>query len=479
MSTATKADVKIALGRITQVLGAVVDVEFPAGSLPAVYTALKVSNPFISNEPGNLTLEVAQHLGDNAVRTIAMDTTDGLVRGTEVINTGNEITVPVGVGTLGRVLNLLGDPIDNAGPVKHDKRDPIHRPAPSFDQQDTKDSMLVTGIKVIDLLAPYKKGGKIGLFGGAGVGKTVLIQELIRNIATEHGGYSVFAGVGERTREGTALYREMKESGVIEKTSMVFGQMNEPPGARARVALSALTIAEHFRDEMRQDVLLFVDNIFRFTQAGSEVSALLGRIPSAVGYQPTLGTDMGELQERITSTKNGSITSIQAVYVPADDYSDPAPATTFAHLDATTELSRPIAELGIYPAVDPLASSSTILTPEVVGDEHYAVAKGVKELLQRYKELQDIIAILGMDELSEEDRTTVQRARKIQRFLSQPFHVAEQFTGIHGAYVEIADTVRSFKEVLEGKHDDLPEQAFYMVGKIEEVVEKAKKLRAS
>ncbi len=479
MSTATKADVKIAPGRITQVLGAVVDVEFPAGSLPAVYTALKVSNPFISNEPGNLTLEVAQHLGDNAVRTIAMDTTDGLVRGTEVINTGNEITVPVGVGTLGRVLNLLGDPIDNAGPVKHDKRDPIHRPAPSFDQQDTKDSMLVTGIKVIDLLAPYKKGGKIGLFGGAGVGKTVLIQELIRNIATEHGGYSVFAGVGERTREGTALYREMKESGVIEKTSMVFGQMNEPPGARARVALSALTIAEHFRDEMRQDVLLFVDNIFRFTQAGSEVSALLGRIPSAVGYQPTLGTDMGELQERITSTKNGSITSIQAVYVPADDYSDPAPATTFAHLDATTELSRPIAELGIYPAVDPLASSSTILTPEVVGDEHYAVAKGVKELLQRYKELQDIIAILGMDELSEEDRTTVQRARKIQRFLSQPFHVAEQFTGIHGAYVEIADTVRSFKEVLEGKHDDLPEQAFYMVGKIEEVVEKAKKLRAS
>ena len=479
MSTATKADVKIAPGRITQVLGAVVDVEFPAGSLPAVYTALKVSNPFISNEPGNLTLEVAQHLGDNAVRTIAMDTTDGLVRGTEVINTGNEITVPVGVGTLGRVLNLLGDPIDNAGPVKHDKRDPIHRPAPSFDQQDTKDSMLVTGIKVIDLLAPYKKGGKIGLFGGAGVGKTVLIQELIRNIATEHGGYSVFAGVGERTREGTALYREMKESGVIEKTSMVFGQMNEPPGARARVALSALTIAEHFRDEMRQDVLLFVDNIFRFTQAGSEVSALLGRIPSAVGYQPTLGTDMGELQERITSTKNGSITSIQAVYVPADDYSDPAPATTFAHLDATTELSRPIAELGIYPAVDPLASSSTILTPEVVGDEHYAVAKGVKELLQRYKELQDIIAILGMDELSEEDRTTVPRARKIQRFLSQPFHVAEQFTGIHGAYVEIADTVRSFKEVLEGKHDDLPEQAFYMVGKIEEVVEKAKKLRAS
>jgi F-type H+-transporting ATPase subunit beta len=421
---------------------------------------------------------VAQHLGDNAVRTIAMDITDGLVRGTEVLNTGHEITVPVGVGTLGRVLNLLGAPIDNAGPVKADKHDPIHRPAPAFDQQDTKDTILVTGIKVIDLLAPYKKGGKIGLFGGAGVGKTVLIQELIRNIATEHGGYSVFAGVGERTREGTALYREMKESGVIDKTAMVFGQMNEPPGARARVALSALTIAEHFRDEMRQDVLLFVDNIFRFTQAGAEVSALLGRIPSAVGYQPTLSTDMGELQERITSTKNGSITSIQAVYVPADDYTDPAPATTFAHLDATTELSRPIAELGIYPAVDPLASSSSVLTPDVVGEEHYRVARGVKEILQRYKELQDIIAILGMDELSEEDRLTVARARKIQKFLSQPFFVAEQFTGMTGAYVEVADTVRSFKEVLDGKHDDVPEQAFYMVGSIEQALEKAKKLKA-
>jgi F-type H+-transporting ATPase subunit beta len=460
-------------------MGAVVDVEFPSGHLPAIHAALKLNNPFISNDPNNLTLEVAQHLGDNAVRTIAMDTTDGLKRGTEVTNTGREILMPVGVCTLGRVMNLLGEPIDNAGPVKADKAMPIHRPAPSFDQQDTKDTILVTGIKVIDLLAPYKKGGKIGLFGGAGVGKTVLIQELIRNIATEHGGYSVFAGVGERTREGTALFREMKESGVIDKTAMVFGQMNEPPGARARVALSALTIAEHFRDDMRQDVLLFVDNIFRFTQAGAEVSALLGRIPSAVGYQPTLSTDMGELQERITSTKNGSITSIQAVYVPADDYTDPAPATTFAHLDATTELSRPIAELGIYPAVDPLASSSSVLTPDVVGEEHYKVARGVKELLQRYKELQDIIAILGMDELSEEDRQTVSRARKIQRFLSQPFHVAEQFTGMHGSYVEVADTVRSFKEVLEGKHDDIPEQAFYMVGHIDDVLAKAKKLRES
>ncbi len=477
MSTAATADHTTSTGRVAQVTGAVVDVEFPAGRLPPINAALKVSNPFIGPEPHNLTLEVAQHLGDNAVRTIAMDTTDGLKRGTEVVNTGEGILMPVGVGTLGRVLNLLGDPIDNQGPVKAEKRLPIHRPAPEFKEQDTKDTILVTGIKVIDLLAPYKKGGKIGLFGGAGVGKTVLIQELIRNIATEHGGYSVFAGVGERTREGTALFREMKESGVIDKTAMVFGQMNEPPGARARVALSALTIAEYFRDELRQDVLLFVDNIFRFTQAGAEVSALLGRIPSAVGYQPTLSTDMGELQERITSTKNGSITSIQAVYVPADDYTDPAPATTFAHLDATTELSRPIAELGIYPAVDPLASSSSVLTPEVVGSEHYQVARGVKEILQRYKELQDIIAILGMDELSEEDRATVSRARKIQRFLSQPFHVAEQFTGMHGAYVQVADTVRSFKEVLEGKHDDVPEQAFYMVGHIDDVLAKAKKIR--
>ena len=475
MSAATMTN--IANGKITQVMGAVVDVEFPPGALPPIFTALKVSNPFINDKAGNLTLEVAQHLGDNGVRTIAMDTTDGLCRGTEVVNTGNEILMPVGVGTLGRVLNLLGEPIDNAGPVKADKAMPIHRLAPAFDQQDTKDSVLCTGIKVIDLLAPYKKGGKIGLFGGAGVGKTVLIQELIRNIATEHGGYSVFAGVGERTREGTALYREMKESGVIEKTSMVFGQMNEPPGARARVALSALTVAEFFRDEMRQDVLLFIDNIFRFTQAGAEVSALLGRIPSAVGYQPTLSTDMGELQERITSTKNGSITSIQAVYVPADDYSDPAPATTFAHLDATTELSRPIAELGIYPAVDPLSSSSTILSPAVVGEEHYRVATGVKEILQKYKELQDIIRIMGLDELSEEDRTTVNRARKVQRFLSQPFFVAQQFTGMDGKYVQIADTVRSFKEVLEGKHDDVPEQAFYMVGSIDEALAKAKKLK--
>jgi F-type H+-transporting ATPase subunit beta len=477
MSHATMDERTTATGRVSQVMGAVVDVEFPDGNLPPINAALKVTNPFISGEPYNLTLEVAQHLGDNAVRTIAMDTTDGLKRGAPVINTGAGIMMPVGVGTLGRVMNLLGEPIDNQGPIKAEKRLPIHRPAPEFKEQDTKDSILVTGIKVIDLLAPYKKGGKIGLFGGAGVGKTVLIQELIRNVATEHGGYSVFAGVGERTREGTALYREMKESGVIDKTALVYGQMNEPPGARARVALSALTIAEYFRDEMRQDVLLFVDNIFRFTQAGAEVSALLGRIPSAVGYQPTLSTDMGELQERITSTKNGSITSIQAVYVPADDYTDPAPATTFAHLDATTELSRPIAELGIYPAVDPLASSSTILTPEVVGLEHYQVARGVKEILQRYKELQDIIAILGMDELSEEDRAIVSRARKIQRFLSQPFHVAEQFTGMHGTYVQIADTVRSFKEVLEGKHDDIPEQAFYMVGHIDDVLAKAKKIK--
>ena len=463
-------------GRVAQVLGPVVDVEFPENQLPFILTALKVTNPYIDDQEWNLTLEVSQHLGNNLVRTIAMDATDGLVRGAVVKNTGDRITVPVGPGTLGRVMNLLGDPIDAAGPIPCDMRMPIHRSAPLFQDQDTKDSILVTGIKVIDLLAPYKKGGKIGLFGGAGVGKTVLIQELIRNIATEHGGYSVFAGVGERTREGTQLYREMRESGVIKKTSMVFGQMNEPPGARARVALSALTVAEYFRDELRQDVLLFIDNIFRFTQAGSEVSALLGRIPSAVGYQPTLGTDMGALQERITSTKNGSITSIQAVYVPADDYTDPAPATTFAHLDATTELSRAISELGIYPAVDPLASSSSILSPDIVGEEHYQVARGVQEILQRYKELQDIIAILGMDELSEEDRLTVERARKVQKFLSQPFFVAEQFTGMAGAYVQIADTVRSFKEILEGKHDKIPEQAFYMVGRIEDVLEKAQKL---
>ena len=463
-------------GLTSQVLGAVVDVCFPNGVLPPIGTALKTTNKSISDKEGNLTLEVAQHLGDNIVRTIAMDNSDGLIRGQEVISTGQTLMMPVGEGTLGRVMNLLGEPIDEAGPVKATKFMPIHRLAPEVDEQDTSVSVLVTGIKVIDLLAPYRKGGKIGLFGGAGVGKTVLIQELINNIAKEHGGYSVFAGVGERTREGTALFHEMSEAGVINKTSMIYGQMNEPPGARARVALSALTVAEYFRDEMRQDVLLFIDNIFRFTQAGAEVSALLGRIPSAVGYQPTLGTDMGELQERITSTKNGSVTSIQAIYVPADDYTDPAPATTFAHLDATTELSRPIAELGIYPAVDPLTSSSTILSVEIIGEEHYKVARGVQEILQRYKELQDIIAILGMDELSEDDRLTVNRARKIQKFLSQPFHVAEQFTGMKGKYVQLQDTIRSFKEILEGKHDAVPEQAFYMVGNIDDVLAKAKTL---
>ena len=417
---------------MTQVLGAVIDVEFETGKIPPIFQAVKVTNKSISDEEWNLTLEVAQHLGDNVVRTIAMDTTEGLVRGAPVLDTGSGMMMPVGEATLGRVLNLLGEPVDEAGPVNAEKSMPIHREAPPFAEQDTSDSVLVTGIKFVDLLAPYRKGGKIGLFGGAGVGKTVLIQELINNVAKQHGGYSVFAGVGERTREGTALFREMKEAGVDEKTALIYGQMNEPPGARARVALSALTIAEYFRDEMNMDVLLFVDNIFRFTQAGAEVSTLLGRIPSAVGYQPTLGTDMGELQERITSTKNGSITSIQAVYVPADDYTDPAPATTFAHLDATTELSRAISELGIYPAVDPLTSSSTILAPEIVGEEHYNVARQVQEILQKYKELQDIIAILGMDELSEEDRLTVDRARKIQRFLSQPFDVAEQFTGMGG-----------------------------------------------
>jgi len=460
-------------GHVTQVLGAVVDVAFPSGHLPQILTALKTTNTGINDKPWNLTLEVAQHLGDDTIRAIALDATDGLQRGVEVRSTGEALTMPVGQETLGRVMNLLGEAIDGGAPIEAKHRLPIHRPAPSFEDQSTQESVLITGIKVVDLLAPYKKGGKIGLFGGAGVGKTVLIQELIRNIATEHGGYSVFAGVGERTREGTALYREMKESGVINKTAMVFGQMNEPPGARARVALSALTIAEYFRDEMHQDVLLFIDNIFRFTQAGAEVSTLLGRIPSAVGYQPTLGTDMGELQERITSTKEGSITSVQAIYVPADDYTDPAPATTFAHLDATTELSRPISQLGIYPAVDPLTSSSTILTPEILGHSHYEVAQGVKEILQRYKELQDIIAILGMDELSEKDRQIVARARKVQRFLSQPFFVAEQFTGMKGQYVQLEDTIRSFKEVLEGKHDDLPEQAFYMVGHIDHVIEKA------
>lgn len=466
----------LAKGKLSQVLGAVVDVTFPPGQLPYISTALKVTNKSIDDRDWNLTLEVVQHVGENTVRAIAMDTTYGLVRGVDVLNTGEGMMMPVGEGTLGRVMNLLGEPIDQAGPIKAEKYYPILKSAPEFEDQVTSNEILVTGIKVIDLLAPYRKGGKVGLFGGAGVGKTVLIQELINNIAKEHGGYSVFAGVGERTREGTALYREMKEAGVLDKTSLIYGQMNEPPGARVRVALSALSVAEYFRDEMNQDVLLFIDNIFRFTQAGAEVSALLGRIPSAVGYQPTLATDMGELQERITSTKNGSITSIQAVYVPADDYTDPAPATTFAHLDSTTELSRQIAELGIYPAVDPLSSSSTILSPDIVGEEHYKVARGVQEILQRYKELQDIIAILGMDELSDEDRLVVDRARKIQKFLSQPFTVAHQFTGMEGRYVQLADTIKSFKAVLEGEYDYLPEQAFYMVGDINEAVEKAKSL---
>jgi F-type H+-transporting ATPase subunit beta len=457
-------------------MGPVVDVVFKEGELPEIYHALRVSNPGINDTPWNLTLEVALHLGENTVRTIAMDATDGLVRGQEVQNTGGMILMPVGDGTLGRIMNLLGAPIDEVGEIKAAKQMPIHRAAPTFAEQETEAQMLVTGIKVVDLLAPYRRGGKIGLFGGAGVGKTVIIMELINNIATQHGGYSVFAGVGERTREGTQLYGEMKESGVLAKTSLIYGQMNEPPGARARVALSALTVAEYFRDEQHQDVLLFIDNIFRFTQAGSEVSALLGRIPSAVGYQPTLGTEMGELQERITSTTSGSITSIQAVYVPADDYTDPAPAATFAHLDATTELSRSIAELGIYPAVDPLSSSSTILTPKVVGEEHYRVARGVQEILQRYKELQDIVAILGMEELSEDDKRAVERARKVQRFLSQPFFVASQFTGKEGRYVPVEDTVRSFKGILEGEYDHIPEQAFYMVGNIDDVLAKAKTL---
>jgi F-type H+-transporting ATPase subunit beta len=463
-------------GKIVQVTGPVVDVEFSEGDLPPIYSALMASNPFISDKENNLVLEVAQHLGDGLVRTISMDSTEGLVRGTPVLDTGAPIKAPVGEEILGRIINVVGEPVDEAGEVKAKEYWEIHRPAPSFDEQSTKAEMLMTGIKVIDLLAPYAKGGKIGLFGGAGVGKTVLIQELIRNIATEHGGYSVFAGVGERTREGNDLWREMKESGVISKTALVFGQMNEPPGARARVALTGLTIAEYFRDVKNQDVLFFVDNIFRFTQAGSEVSALLGRIPSAVGYQPNLASEMGAMQERITSTKKGSITSVQAVYVPADDYTDPAPATTFTHLDATTNLDRDIAAQGIYPAVHPLTSTSRLLDPQVVGEEHYEVARGVQAVLQRYRELQDIIAILGMDELSEEDKLIVSRARKIQRFLSQPFFVAEQFTGLQGKYVDVKDTVRGFKEILEGKHDKLPEQAFYLVGTIEEVVEKAKTL---
>ena len=465
-------------GKIKQVIGAVVDVEFPKGELPPVYTALTVTNPSIDDRKDNLVLEVAQHTGDNTVRTISMDTTDGLVRGTAVRSTGKPISIPVGNGTLGRIMNVVGEPVDEAGEIKHDKKFPIHRLPPSYEDQDTNIQAFETGIKVVDLLAPYARGGKIGLFGGAGVGKTVLIMELINNIAKQHGGYSVFGGVGERTREGNDLWEEMKESGVIEKASLVYGQMNEPPGARARVGLTALTVSEYFRDEEGRDVLLFIDNIFRFTQANSEVSALLGRIPSAVGYQPTLATDLGSLQERITSTKKGSITSIQAVYVPADDLTDPAPATTFSHLDATTTLSRQIAELGIYPAVDPLDSTSRILDPQVIGAEHYGVARSVQGVLQKYKDLQDIIAILGMDELSEEDKRTVARARKIQKFLSQPFFVAAQFTGSEGKYVKLADTVKGFKEIVEGKHDDLPEQAFYMVGTIEEAIQKAKKLQA-
>ncbi|MFT6068723.1 MAG: F-type H+-transporting ATPase subunit beta [Bacteriovoracaceae bacterium] len=464
------------VGIVKQVLGPVVDVEFPSGNLPAIYNALRMTNTNISDEKNNLVVEVASHLGDNLVRCIAMDATEGLSRGIDVLDTGKPIQTPVGEGCLGRIINVIGEPIDEAGPIKGDKTYDIHRPAPTFEVQSTKLEPFFTGIKVIDLLAPYLKGGKIGLFGGAGVGKTVLIMELINNIATNHGGFSVFAGVGERTREGNDLYEEMKESGVISKTALVYGQMNEPPGARARVALTGLSIAEYFRDEQKQDVLFFVDNIFRFTQAGSEVSALLGRIPSAVGYQPTLGTEMGAMQERITSTNDGSITSIQAVYVPADDYTDPAPATTFAHLDATTELSRPIAELGIYPAVDPLTSSSTILSPDILGKEHYETARAVQQILQKYKELQDIIAILGMDELSEEDKVLVARARKVQKFLSQPFHVAEIFTGTPGQFVEIADTIASFKAILSGECDDLPEQAFYLVGGMDMVKEKAKTL---
>lgn len=465
-------------GKISQVIGAVVDVEFEPGNLPAIYNALRVTNPTLDDRENNLVLEVAQHLGENTVRTIAMDSTDGLVRGQQVLDTGKQIVVPVGHKTLGRILNIIGEPVDEAGPIEAEKVYEIHRQPPTFLQQSTKVEAFATGIKVVDLLAPYSRGGKIGLFGGAGVGKTVIIMELINNIAKQHGGFSVFAGVGERTREGNDLWNEMKESGVLDKAALVYGQMNEPPGARSRVALSALSVAEYFRDEEGQDVLLFVDNIFRFTQAGSEVSALLGRIPSAVGYQPTLATEMGELQERITSTDKGSITSVQAIYVPADDLTDPAPATAFAHLDATTVLSRQIAELGIYPAVDPLDSTSRILDPQVIGDEHYNIARDVQYVLQRYKDLQDIIAILGMDELSEDDRLVVSRARKIQRFLSQPFHVAESFTGTPGKYVELKDTIKGFQEIVAGKHDDVPEQAFYMVGTIGEVLEKAKRLSA-
>ncbi|UCZ53018.1 F0F1 ATP synthase subunit beta [Bacillus shivajii] len=467
-------------GRVTQVMGPVVDVQFERGQLPEIYNALKVQHKAeASGEVDiDLTLEVALHLGDDTVRTIAMDSTDGVIRGMEAMDLAKPISVPVGDNTLGRVFNVLGDNIDLDEAIPEDvRRDPIHRSAPEYDDLSTTTEILETGIKVVDLLAPYVKGGKIGLFGGAGVGKTVLIQELINNIAQEHGGISVFAGVGERTREGNDLYYEMKDSGVITKTAMVFGQMNEPPGARMRVALTGLTMAEYFRDEKGADVLLFIDNIFRFTQAGMEVSALLGRMPSAVGYQPTLATEMGQLQERITSTKKGSVTSIQAIYVPADDYTDPAPATAFAHLDATTNLERKLSEMGIYPAVDPLASTSRALSPEVVGEEHYEIARQVQQTLQKYKELQDIIAILGMDELSDEDKLTVHRARRIQFFLSQNFHVAEQFTGQPGSYVPVKETIKGFKEIIEGKYDDLPEDAFRLVGRIEEVVEKAKEMQ--
>ncbi|HMG85159.1 MAG TPA: F0F1 ATP synthase subunit beta [Terracidiphilus sp.] len=475
------------IGKVIQISGPAVDVQFEEATMPPIYQALRVtSDGFNVPTPISVILEVQQHLGEGRVRTVAMEGTEGMVRGMKAIDLGGPISMPVGKETLGRVLNVIGEPVDELGPIGAKTRMPIHRPAPLFDEQSTHEEMFETGIKVIDLIQPFLKGGKIGLFGGAGVGKTVVIMELINNVAKNHGGFSVFAGVGERTREGNDLWTEMTESGVIKpgnwqesKCALVYGQMTEPPGARLRVALSALTVAEYFRDVEGSDTLLFIDNIFRFTQAGSEVSTLLGRMPSAVGYQPNLATEMGELQERITSTSKGSVTSVQAVYVPADDLTDPAPATTFAHLDATTVLSRPLSELGIYPAVDPLASTSRILSARIVGDEHYNVAQGVKKILQRYKDLQDIIAILGIDELSEEDKLTVARARKVQKFLSQPFHVAEQFTGIPGAYVKIADTVRSFKEIIEGKYDDIPEQAFYMKGAIEEVLETAEKLKAT
>jgi F-type H+/Na+-transporting ATPase subunit beta len=473
------------IGKVIQISGPAVDVQFEESTMPPIYQALRVtSEGFDVPNPINVVLEVEQHIGEGRVRCVAMESTEGMVRGMKALDLGSQITVPVGIPTLGRILNVIGEPVDELGPINATERWPIHRAAPSFEDQATHEEMFETGVKVIDLIQPFLKGGKIGLFGGAGVGKTVIIQELINNVATSHGGVSVFAGVGERTREGTDLWKEFEESGVINtkdreksKAALVYGQMTEPPGARLRVALSALTIAEYFRDEQGGDTLLFIDNIFRFTQAGSEVSTLLGRMPSAVGYQPNLATEMGELQERITSTKSGSVTSVQAIYVPADDFTDPAPATTFAHLDATTVLNRALTEIGIYPAVDPLASTSRILTPRVVGEEHYAVAQGVKRILQRYKELQDIIAILGIDELSEEDKLTVARARKVQRFLSQPFHVAEVFTGAPGKYVKVADTVRSFKEIIEGKHDDVPEQAFYMKGPIEEVLEAAKSMK--